>query len=69
MKPKQKLKPLITFTTLYLEVLGPRELSNSRAANKNVKDFLEAAEQSIRGLLRERATKFPHLKRFKLKFD
>ena len=69
MKPRKKPKSLITFTTLYIEVLGPRELSQSRAADESVKDFLQAAEHRVRHLLRERARMFPHLKRFKLKFD
>jgi hypothetical protein len=69
MDPEPNSEKLITFSSLHIEVRGPRNLGNNPLANVCVADLLRAAEYELRKLLRERATLFPDLKRFELQFD
>ncbi|MGE5110962.1 MAG: hypothetical protein ACM3JB_08915 [Acidobacteriaceae bacterium] len=62
MDPEPKAEKLITFSSLHIEVLGPRNLGNNPLANVCVADLLRAAEYELRKLLRERANLFPDLK-------
>ena len=68
MKQEQESKQLITFSSLHIEVLGPRELSNSELAIRGVTEFLHGAELDVRRLLRERAEVSPILEEFRLRF-
>jgi hypothetical protein len=61
-------KVLITYSSLYIEALGPREFANSPVASVCVADFLLAPEHDIQNLLHERARMFPNLKGFDLQF-
>ena len=67
---KQELEPnqLITFNSLHIEVLGPRELGNSQPAIRTVTDFLREVELDVRNLLSERAETSPILEGFRLRF-
>lgn len=69
MDPEPNSEKLVTFSSLQIEVLGPRNLGNHLLTNVCVIDLLRAAEYELRNLLRERATLFPDLKRFELQFD
>lgn len=69
MDPEPNSEKLITFSSLQIEVLGPRNLSNNPLTNVCVTDLLRAAEYELRKLLRERATLFPDFKRFELQVD
>ena len=69
MDPEPNSEKLITFSSLHIEVLGPRYLGNNPLANVCVADLLRAAEYELRKLLRERATLFPDLERFELQFE
>ena len=68
MKQEQESKQLITFNSLHIEVLGPRELGNSQHAIRGVKEFLHRAELDVGELLRERGEMSPILKGFRLRF-
>jgi len=68
MKQKRTTKQFLTFNSLHIEVLGPRLLSKSRAANGCVTDFLRTVEHDTRHLLRECAKISPELKGFHLRF-
>jgi hypothetical protein len=68
MKQEQESKQLITFNSLHLEVLGPRELGNSQLAIRRVTEFLHAVELDVRNLLRERVETSPNLDGFRLRF-
>ena len=68
MKREQELKQLITFSSLHIEVLGPRELGNSQQAIRGVTEFLHGVELDVRKLLRERAERLPILEEFRLRF-
>jgi hypothetical protein len=68
MKQGKESKQLITFSSLHIEVLGPRELGNSQPAIRGVKEFLHGAELDVGKLLRERAETSPILERFRLRF-
>jgi hypothetical protein len=69
MDPEPNSEKLITFSSLQIEVLGPRNLGNNPLANVCAADLLRAAEYELRKLLRERAPLFPDLKRFELQFE
>lgn len=69
MDPEPISEKLITFNSLHIEVLGPRNLGNNPLADVGVADLLRAAEYELRKLLRERAILFPDLKGFELQFD
>ena len=47
MKQEQESKQLITFNSLHIEVLGPRELGNSQQAIRGVTEFLHAVERDV----------------------
>ena len=68
MKQEQESKQLITFSSLHIEVLGPRELGNSQLAIRDVTEFLHAVELDVRNLLRERAEASSSLEGFRLRF-
>jgi hypothetical protein len=68
MKQEQESKQLITFNSLHIEVLGPKELGNSQLAIRGVTEFLHAIELDVRNLLRERAETSPILEGFRLRF-
>jgi hypothetical protein len=68
MEPGPNSSELIIFSSLHIEVLGPRNLGNSPLANVCVADLLRAAEHEVRKLIRERATLFPDLKKFDFQF-
>jgi len=68
MKQEQESKQLITFNSLHIEVLGPRELGNSQLAIRGVTEFLHGAELDVGKLLRERAELSPILEGFRLRF-
>ena len=68
MKQEQESKQLITFNSLHIEVLGPRELGNSQHAIRGVKEFLHGVELDVGKLLRERAETSPILEGFRLRF-
>jgi len=67
MKQEQESKQLITFNSLHIEVLGPRELGNNQLAIRGVAEFLHAVEHDVRNRLGERATKSPILEGFRLR--
>jgi len=69
MKQKKKMKQIITFNSLYIEVLGPRLLSKNTATDGCVTDFLRTLEHDTQHLLRECAKSSPVLKDFRLRFD
>ena len=69
MKQKRTTKRLITFNSLHIEVLGPRLLSNSRATDVSITDFLWTVEHDTRHLLRECAKISPELKGLRLRFQ
>jgi hypothetical protein len=66
MKKKQESKQLITFDSLHIEVLGPKELGNTQPAIRGVTEFLHSVEHDARNLLRERAEASPIFKGFRL---
>jgi hypothetical protein len=68
MKQELESKQLITFSSLHIEVLGPRELGNSQLAIRGVTEFLHAVELDVRNLLRERVGTSPNLEGFRLRF-
>jgi len=68
MKQEQQSNQLITFSSLHIEVLGPRELRNSQQAIRGVTDFLHGVELDVEKLLRERAEMSPILEGFRLRF-
>lgn len=68
MQREHESKKLITFNSLHVEVLGPRELGNSPLAIRGVTEFLHAVELDVRNLLRERAETSPNLEGFRLRF-
>jgi hypothetical protein len=68
MKREQESKQLITFSSLHIEVLGPRELGNSQQAIRGVTEFLHRVELDVGKLLRERAEMSPILDGFRLRF-
>jgi hypothetical protein len=68
MKQEQESKQLITFNSLHIEVLGPRELGNSQLAIRGVTEFLHGVELDVGKLLRERAGMSPILEGFRLRF-
>jgi len=68
MKHEQESKQFITFNSLHIEVLGPRELSNNQLAIRGVTEFLHAVELDARNLLRERAETSHILEGFRLRF-
>jgi hypothetical protein len=68
MNQEQKSKQLITFSSLHIEVLGTRELGNSRQAIRGVTEFLHGVELDVGKLLRERAEISPILEGFRLRF-
>ena len=68
MKQEQESNRLITFNSLHIEVLGPRELGNSQLAIRGVTEFLHAVEFDVGKLLRERAEMSPILEGFRLRF-
>ena len=68
MKQEQESEQLITFNSLHIEVLGPRELGNSQLAIRDVTEFLHTVELDIRNLLRERAETSPILDGFRVRF-
>ena len=68
MKQEQESKQLITFNSLHIEVLGPREVGNSPLAIHGVTEFLHAVELDVRNLLRERAETSSILAGFRLRF-
>ena len=68
MKPGKESKQLITFSSLHIEVLGPRALGNSQPAIRGVTEFFHAVELDVRNLLRERAETSPILEGFRLRF-
>jgi hypothetical protein len=68
MKQEQESMQLITFNSLHIEVLGPRELGNSHLAIRGVTEFLHGVELDAGDLLRERAEMFPILEGFRLRF-
>ncbi len=68
MTSKRKAKRPITFDSLHIEVLGPRELNRDRVANGYVRDFLRTIQHETRQLLRECAKISPELKGFRLRF-
>ncbi len=68
MEHEQESKQLITFNSLYIEVLGPRAVGNSQPAIRGVTEFLHAVELDVRNLLHERAETSPILEGFRLRF-
>jgi hypothetical protein len=68
MRPEQESKQPITFDSLHIEVLGPRELGNNQLAIRGVTEFFHAVELDVRTLLRERAETSPILEEFRLRF-
>jgi hypothetical protein len=68
MKHEQESEQFITFNSLHIEVLGPRELSNNRLAIRGVTEFLHAVELDARNLLRERAETSHILEGFRMRF-
>ena len=60
MKQEQESKQLITFNSLHIEVLGPRELGNSQPAIRGVTEFLHGVELDVGKLLREARGNVPH---------
>jgi hypothetical protein len=68
MKQEQESKQLITFNSLHIEVLGPRELGNSQLVIRDVTEFLHTVELDVRSLLRERAETSPVLDGFRVRF-
>ena len=68
MKQEQESKRLITFDSLHIEVLGPRELGNNQLAIRGVTEFLHSVELDVRNLLRERAETSPILEGCRLRF-
>jgi hypothetical protein len=68
MRPEQESKQQITFDSLHIEVVGPRELGNNQLAIRGVTEFLHAVELDVRNLLRERAETSPVLEEFRLRF-
>jgi len=48
MKQELESKQLITFNSLHIEVLGPREIGNSQLAIRSVTEFLHAVELDVR---------------------
>jgi len=68
MEHEQESKQLITFNSLHIEVLGPRELRNSQLAIKGITEFLHVVEHDARNLLREHAETTSLLKAFRLRF-
>jgi hypothetical protein len=68
MKQEQESKQLITFNSLHIEVLGPREVGNSPLAIRGVTEFLHAVEHDVRNRLSERAERSSILERFRLRF-
>ena len=68
MKQGKESKQLITFSSLHIEVLGPRELGNSKQAIRGVTAFLHGVELDVGKLLRERAERLPILEEFRLRF-
>jgi hypothetical protein len=69
MKQEQESKQqLITFNSLHIEVLGPKELRNSQLAIRGVTEFLHGVELDVGKLLRERAEISPILEGFRLRF-
>jgi hypothetical protein len=68
MKQEQESKQLITFNSLHIEVLGPRELGNSELAIRGVTEFLHAVEFDVGNLLRERVEMSSNLEGFRLRF-
>ena len=67
MKREQESGQLITFSSLHIEVLGPRELGNSQQAIRGVTEFLHAVERDVRTRLGERAERSPILEGFRLR--
>ena len=68
MKREQDSRQLITFSSLHIEVLGPRELGSSQLAIRGVTEFLHGVELDVGKLLRERAEMAPILEGFRLRF-
>ena len=68
MKQQQESKQLITFNSLHIEVLGPRDLGNSQAAIRGVTEFLHAVEHDVRNRLGEGAETSPILAGFRVRF-
>lgn len=68
MTQERELKQLITFNSLHIEVLGPKELGDSPLAIRCVTEFLHAVELDVGKLLCERAETAPVLKEFRLRF-
>ena len=68
MEQDQESKQLITFNSLHIEVLGPRELGNNQLAIRGVAEFLHAVEHDVRNRLSERAERSPILEGFRLRF-
>jgi len=68
MKQGQGSKQLITFSSLHIEVVGPRELRNSQQAIRGVTEFLHGVELDVGKLLRERAEMSPILEAFRARF-
>ena len=68
MEQEQESKQLITFSSLHIEVLGPKKLGNSQQAIRGVAEFLHGVELDAGKLLRERAEKSPILEGFRLRF-
>jgi hypothetical protein len=68
MKQEQESKQLITFNSLHIEVLGPRELGNSPLAIRSVTEFLHAVELDVRNLLSDRAATSRIPEGFRLRF-
>ena len=68
MKQEEESKQLITFSSLHIEVLGPRKLGNSQEAIRGVTEFLQGVELDVGKLLRERAETSPILDGFRVRF-
>ena len=62
-------KRLITFGSLHVDVLGPKEFNNKPEAIRSIARFLRAAEQEIRNLLREQSETSPDLKRVTIRIQ
>ena len=57
MKQEQESKQLITFNSLHVEVVGPRELGNNQPAIRGVTEFLHAVEHDVRNRRGPRAAR------------
>lgn len=60
---------LITFGSMHVDVLGPRELNHKPEANRCIASFLRAAEHEIRNLLREQAEDCPALRKVTIRIQ